>query len=403
MIGSDSKIDVGVAATAIRAGGAERLSAGSAARFVCTQSTGTTPLPDSAPRYHGVMTQPRRRTTRKTRGTVATVCLLLLAACTPASKDVELRGETMGTTWSVKVARHNVDAEALQAGLAALLVHVNALMSTWQPDSELMRLNAAPAGTAFAVSPETARVLRLAREISEASGGQYDVTVGPLVNLWGFGPDQQPVRVPSEMEIEAARNRVGYKRFTLREQEVTKLADIFIDLSSIAKGYAVDALAAELERQGITDFLIEVGGELGARGRNGSGVPWRVAVEIPDPAGRAPYRVLSLRDMGIATSGDYRNYFEVDGRRFSHTINPLTGAPVTHKVASVTVLHQSVAMADGWATAFNVMGLEHGRRLAEALDLKVLFLVRTDDAFEPFATPAFDAYVNNLEHESVVH
>ena len=314
-----------------------------------------------------------------------------MGACAP--REAQFGGETMGTTWSVKVVDSPVPTQQLHRALAATLERLNGLMSTYIPDSELMRFNAAPAGNPFAVSDETAAVVRLALSISRESDGAFDVTVGPLVNLWGFGPSQRPLEVPTAAAIARARSEVGYGRLQVQGGGLVKDAPLFVDLSAVAKGFAVDELAEALEQAGVRSYLVEIGGELRAARQNAGGRPWRVAVEAPKADVREVYRVLELRDVGLATSGDYRNYFEADGVRYSHMIDPRTGAPITHRLASVSVLHESAAAADGWATALNVLGLERGMAIAEREGLRALFIIRSDAAFAAFASSTLESYI----------
>lgn len=303
-----------------------------------------------------------------------------------ARELLALDGRTMGTTWSVRVAAPppGLREAALRADVEARLVRINALMSTWDPASELSRFNAAPIGEWFAVDAELVAVVEAARTLGELSEGAFDVTVGPLVNLWGFGPQAEVGRdaVPSEAALEAALRRVGFAGVETRRAPpaLRRTADLEVDLSAIAKGYGVDAVASILEAHGVQRYLAEIGGELRARGHNARDVPWQVGIETPDAQQRGVAReAIGLDGAAVATSGDYRNFFTVDGVRYSHTIDPTTGRPVTHDVASVTVIHSSAMWADGWATALNVMGAERGLALAAEQDLAVLFILYEAD------------------------
>jgi thiamine biosynthesis lipoprotein len=266
-------------------------------------------------------------------------------------------------------------------------------MSTYRDDSELSRFNRFAANEPFPVAPETLEVFRIAREVSDLSGGAFDVTVGPLVAAWGFGATDRVPAPPSAAEITALRARVGFDRIEIDPGAgtLTKTrADVESDLSAIAKGYAVDQVAAALRELGHGNFLVEVGGEVRAGGRRLDGALWRVAIEKPDSALRGIYEVVSLRDVALATSGDYRNYYEVGGRRISHTIDPRTARPIDHTLASVSVLHADAVHADALATALNVLGPEAGYALAEREGLAAYFLVRRDDeGFVSLETPAF--------------
>jgi len=315
---------------------------------------------------------------------------------------MELQGATMGTFYSIQVLGlpPAVEPTRLRDGIEAELELVNALMSTYRDDSELSGFNRSRTTDWFAVSLALAGLVREVIRTSEISNGAFDVTVGPLVNLWGFGPGGGSDTPPADAEIARTKARIGYRKLSvrsnppaLRKSEPT----LYLDLSAIAKGYGVDRLAELLDAVGITDYLIELGGELRARGYNGQGLPWRIAVERPDPEGRTVHRILPLRDGAMATSGDYRNFFEQDGKRYSHTIDPRTGRPVTHRLASVTVLVPRTARADALATAFLVLGPQAGFELAESLQTPALFIVRMPEGYSELQTSAF---VDRLRSDS---
>jgi thiamine biosynthesis lipoprotein len=326
------------------------------------------------------------------------VLVLLTAGCDRGDgiAAVTLRGATMGTTYSVVLSSPpaRLDPAALQQRIDALLEEVNGLMSTYRPDSELSRFNALASTDWMPVSPELVRVVSAADAISRASGGRFDITVGPLVNLWGFGPQVDADRLPSQAEIDTARSRIGYRKLERRDDPPAlrkRDPGLYVDLSAIAKGYGVDRVAELLEAEGVENYLVEIGGELRGRGRSGRGDPWRIAIERPESAGRSVFRVVELHATGMATSGDYRNFFEIDGKRYSHSIDPVTGRPVAHALASVTVLADSTMLADGWATALLVSGPERGMALAEAEGLAALLIVRDGDGYRAIATAAFEA------------
>lgn len=320
---------------------------------------------------------------------------LLLSACDDSKNRLSvLSGPTMGTTWSVKFSGTPKESvEDLKADIEAALEQVNAEMSTYRPESHLSRFNAADAGTLMTLPDDMVKVVSAAFEISSMTDGAYDVTVGPLVNLWGFGPDPDRFEPPSETDINAAMARVGWQQLLLNDNELLQPGDVYVDLSSIAKGFAVDKVAELLERQGVENYLVEVGGELRGSGKKPYGQPWRVAVERPIPGVREVEKVVALTDMAVATSGDYRNFFESDGQLYSHTLDPRTGYPVDHMLASVSVLHESAMMADGLATAMTVLGPEAGMAFAKQHELAVFFIVRTGEGVEELSTPAFDAIV----------
>lgn len=314
---------------------------------------------------------------------------------------VAFSGRTMGTTWDVKVARADLspdDMREVGAAIEAALERVNAALSTWRADSELSRFNASASREPFPIGSDTLAVLTVAEAVSRASEGAFDVTVGPLVAAWGFGEGAPPggadaAAAPAPDVIADLLTRTGFDLISVDANGSTlskREAAIRVDVSAIAKGYGVDAVALALEALGIDNYLVEIGGELRARGRRLDDEPFRVAIEAPDETMRRIHRVIELHDVGMATSGDYRNFREVDGVRLSHTIDPRTGRPIAHGLASVTVLHESAMWADAWATALNVLGPELGPALAEAQGLPAYFIARTGDGgFETHATSTF--------------
>jgi thiamine biosynthesis lipoprotein len=306
-------------------------------------------------------------------------------------------GASMGTTWSVSlVAPGLADGERREIAQAieARIDRVDELMSTWSPDSELSRFNRSTSTSPIPLSAETLEVFRVAAEVSELTGGAFDVTVSPLVAAWGFGATDRAPGPPPPDELERARARVGYRLLeldleggSLRKRDAATVCD----LSAVAKGFAVDEAGRALLERGHRDFLIEVGGEVLARGRRPDGARWRVAIERPDPGQRAIHRVVELEGLAMATSGDYRNYIEVDGERFSHLIDPRTGRPVASGVASVSVVEPTAARADALATGLAVLGPERGYALAEREGLAAYFLVRHGEGgLQALATPAFE-------------
>lgn len=325
--------------------------------------------------------------------------VLLLTAC-GGPEQIVLSGPTMGTGYRITLRPlpEGYTAESLQAAIDERLVAINRVMSTYDPDSELSQLNRNPDGDWITVSEELYTVLAEAQRISELSDGAFDATVGPLVNLWGFGPEFGSDEIPDDAAIAAAREQVGYRMLELRtgRPAVRKARpDLYIDLSAIAKGYGVDEIAGLLESAGVNHYLVDIGGELRARGVNEQDDPWRIGIEKPEPGERTVREIIGLRDTGMATSGDYRNFFELDGRRYAHVIDPATGWPIRHRLASVTVLHSRCMNADGLATALLAMGPERGFALAEHTQLAALFIVITDEGFESRPTPALNAYRSN--------
>lgn len=327
--------------------------------------------------------------------------LLFAASCGPAGPQPwEFQGLTMGTTYSVTVVTERLPPErrtAIEDAIVGELELVNRLMSHYMEDSEISRFNRSDSTEPFAVAPETAEVFAEALEIGEATRGALDVTLGPLVDAWGFGPPGQPASPPDEAELERLLAASGHDHLEVTTDPPALRKDVpglRCDLSSIAKGYAVDRIADALSGLGIDRFLVEVGGEVRVRGASGTGEPWRVAVERPDAQGREIHRVVELSDGGVATSGDYRNWYEVDGERVSHILDPRTGRPIRHRLASVTVVAERCSRADGLATALTVLGPDEGFRVAEDLDVAAYFLVRAEDgAFEERMTSRFNGIV----------
>ena len=305
-------------------------------------------------------------------------------------------GEALGSFYTITIVAPppGVDAEQARRIVDETLDEINRLMSTYQADSELSRFNRHADATPFSLSPSTYKVFQMALRIAEESGGAFDITVGPLVNAWGFGPEAflQP---PEEAVIEALRARVGYQKLTLHPDGAVSKShpEVYCDLSGIAKGYATDAVAAALESIGVSSYMVEVGGEIRVAGANPDGAPWRLGIERPLPDTRQLHTVALLESGALATSGDYRNMYEVDGRRFSHTIDPQTGYPVQHTLASVSVIHESCAMADGYATALMAMGPEKAHAFADEHGLAVMLIIAgEDDTYETVTTDAFAAY-----------
>jgi thiamine biosynthesis lipoprotein len=315
----------------------------------------------------------------------ATAPFVPLAGCAlddPPAEAWVVGGPTMGTHWraTVPAAARVRGEDALRAELLAVLERVDGRMSTYRPDAELARFNAAATTAWFDVSDETRDVVERALEVARRSDGAFDPTVGPLVDVWGFGPEPRTERVPPPAAVAARRAAVGAHLVEtgaaparLRKHR----PDVRLDLSGIAKGHALDRMAACLDARGVTAYLLDVGGELRARGERAPGAPWRVGIERPEPGATDLVAALVLRDEALATSGDYRQCFVADGRRYGHLLDPRVGAPVDHAVAAVSVVATDAAEADAWATALLVLGPDAGEASARRLGLAALFVVRT--------------------------
>lgn len=305
-------------------------------------------------------------------GGLAAAVWLLVAACT-GEQDVQLSGQTMGTTYHVKVtAGRSFDRATLEKKMALLLEQISQSMSTYRPTSEISRFNAMRQTLKpFPISGHFLRVMLVAREIFELTGGAWDGTVDPLVNLWGFGRGGALKQIPDPRRISQDLARVGFDRIQIDVSGflIKKHPDITLDLASIAKGYAVDQVALLLKQQGFDNYLVEIGGEVYAAGTRPDGKAWRVGINQPakDAAADAVYKVVSLQDQAMATSGDYRNFYEIEGASYSHIIDPRTGYPVKNGVVSASVIADNCGLADGLATALIVMGPQKGIALLNRL------------------------------------
>lgn len=321
----------------------------------------------------------------------------------PAGQLLSISGSTMGTSYHIKLApesAQNVDLNQLKQKIDARLKVIDAEMSTYKEESDVSKVNRSAADVWQPVAQETLRVLKTAQEISRISHGAFDITVGKLVNLWGFGPTVNLDDVPPATKISKLLTSVGYEKIALQDQPpaVKKGSSaVTIDLSAIAKGYAVDALAKLLLDERQTNFLVEIGGEIITHGFKQYNKPWVIGIESPKANQRSIRKRLYLQDVAMATSGDYRNYFERDGVRYSHTIDPETGYPIKHKLASVTVIESSCMRADALATAMMVMGPAKGMEFANRHKLAIFMLVKHNDGFVEQHSQAFAPYLNSKE------
>jgi FAD:protein FMN transferase len=330
------------------------------------------------------------------------LCLmLLLAGCSerdrPLDSPVRFEGGVYGSFYQVTIADPLTqgEARALEEGILEVLEAVDVAMSIYIEDSELAAFNQAPLDEWQPLSDELMEVLAIGQAVSEKSGGAFDATVGGLVNLWSFGAEARPREVPDEATLAERLAVVGFDAVELDQAslQARRTREVVVDLGGVAKGHATDRVAAYLDREGIEHYLVNLGGDLLARGyRDGDAESWRIGVEAPlDDRQEAQY-VMPIRNMSLATSGDYRNYFEEAGQRFSHTLDPRSGRPIDHQLASVSVLHPSNAWADAWATALMVLGFDEGMALAREQGLKVMMILRDGEAWKSRVSPAFVAY-----------
>ena len=318
---------------------------------------------------------------------------------TPASTATVLDGKTMGTFWRVSVIGvDEAKAQALRAKVQAQLDADDRLLSTWKNDSALMRFNHAATTEPWPVSEAMADIVTLSLRIGAKTHGAMDITVGPLVNLWGFGPDKQPVATPDAQAIAAAKARTGLQHLQVINQSGRQflqkdIPDLFVDLSTVGEGYAADHLARLMEQEGISRYLVSVGGALVSRGMNGEGKPWRVAIQKPTDRENAVQAIVDINGHGISTSGSYRNYYELDGKRISHVIDPQTGQPITHKLVSVTVIAPTALEADGWDTGLMVLGPEKAQQVVREEGLAVYMIVKEGEGFKTWMSPQFRTFL----------
>jgi len=322
---------------------------------------------------------------------------IILLACenpTENQQAVVLSGLTMGTTYTIKlnISETKIDRPTISTEIYQRLDEINSQMSTYMETSTLSLFNQSNTQDWEEIPPELYAVIEEALRINKLSYGAFDITIGPVVNLWGFGPEAQLEIIPEESTIKETLDNVGSQQIHLREQPYAirkDKPDLYIDLSAIAKGYAVDVIADYLDELSINNYMVEIGGEIKTRGINPDNKIWQIGIEKPLNDQRSVQTIITLKNTAMATSGDYRNYFEKNGNRYSHTIDPSTGKPITHKLASVTVLHPSTMTADAMATALLVLGPERGFELAVMENLAAMFIVRDKDNFIEIMTPQF--------------
>jgi len=323
-----------------------------------------------------------------------------LAGCSfkPEQQIWEISGPTFGTRYHISVVMEDDQArlQQLAGGIEQALERVDAAMSTWRADSELSRFNALPDQSGWtALSAPLYTVLLEAEAVSELTDGAFDITIGPVVNLWGFGPDARPETVPDDTLLAQVLGGTGHDKIELRSQPpgIRTREPQYLDLSAIAKGFGVDEVARYLSAEDVSGYLVEIGGEVSVAGRKPDGSAWRLAIETPGEDPEQVNRVIALDNRALATSGDYRNYYESNGQRFSHTLDPQTGKPITHNLASVTVIAENCMRADALATGFNVMGFEDAMALAIRENIPAYFIVRGEAGFETHHTPAFSSFI----------
>lgn len=331
------------------------------------------------------------------------VALLVLAGCDNASTSTKtglvLEGKTMGTYWRVSLAGvDDARRTELHEKIQAQLDGDDRLLSTYKADSALSLFNRSHSTEPYPVTEAMSDIVTTSLRIGAKTEGAMDITVGPLVNLWGFGPDKQPVKTPNQAQIETAKARTGLQHLTVinraGQQWLQKdLPDLYVDLSTIGEGYAADHLAGLMEQNGISRYLVSVGGAVVTRGINAEGKAWRVAIQKPTDRENAVQAVVDLNGHGISTSGSYRNYYELEGKRLSHVIDPKTGEPIQHKLVSATVIATTAMEADGWDTGLMVLGSEKAKQLAEKEGLAVYLITKEGEGFTTWMSPQFKTFL----------
>ncbi len=329
---------------------------------------------------------------------VATCVLLLLVSCERATDYVIINGFTMGTSYQVTLEDPKQQAAKIHQQIETELHLINQQMSTYIADSNLSLFNQSASTKCQKLPASVIQVIVNAEKVSAETHGKFDVTLSPLIEEWGFDKKQTNNIIPSEQIISDLLQTIGYDKLEIKNDCVSKaLGSLSVNLSAIAKGYGVDRVAEIVSRNGIENYLVEIGGETASKGVNPSAKPWRLAVEAPMQQ-RKIQQVFSPLGKGVATSGDYRNYFEKDGIRYSHTIDPTTGKPITHNLASITVLHPQTMLADAYATAFMVMGESLSLKFANQRNIPVYLIVKKEGGFETIANEAFKTHIEAAKH-----
>lgn len=331
---------------------------------------------------------------------------LLVTACgetqqtdTTEPSVTQLEGRIFGTFYQISIAGDLSESEqkSLHQPVREKLKEVDRAMSTYRDDSDLMRLNNQTPGSWVELPQRVIDVLNTAQTLSEQTSGAFDVTIGGLVNLWSFGPEDRPTDIPPDDILQKRLRKVGHEQLEVdpADNRARRMSDLFVDLSAIAKGDAVDQVGNLLEERGYERYLVNIGGDLRTGRRKAESAPWRIGIEVPRNGPQTAQHSLPLEGMSLATSGDYRNYFEVDGHRYSHTIDPRDGRPVTHALASVSVFHPSNRMADALATAFMVMGVDATLDYADTHDIAVLVIEHQQNRFRTHISPALEQLLSD--------
>jgi thiamine biosynthesis lipoprotein len=312
--------------------------------------------------------------------------MVFLGACNENTLKIDIQGQTMGTQYHISVVspkRPVIDKEKLKNKIDKILLNINQQMSTYITDSDISKFNQSSDTSWIQVPHDLVQLVKASQQISKMTDGAFDISISPLVDLWGFGAERKE-KTPSDQLLQNVKQTVGYEMLDFQENPPAlkkQQSRLHIDLSAIAKGLAVDKVSEFLSKEGMLNHLVEIGGEIRAKGFNHSGNKWRVAIETPDSDKKAASKILEITNRAVATSGDYRNFYVENGQRLTHIIDPKTGQPIKHKLASVTVLHESAMLADAFATALMVMGEDRGKRFVEEHDLSVYMIIREQETY----------------------
>jgi thiamine biosynthesis lipoprotein len=326
--------------------------------------------------------------------------ILILSACSQLTPTQIITDSIFGTTYTIKVVAPITanKLSQLTIEIKQRLEQIDAAMSSWRSDSQINLFNNSPINQWMQVSVDTYKVIKIAQHISQLTKGSFDITTAPLVKLWGFKEYQSTSSIPSDAEIIQALKNIGFTKLQLDDatHSIRKLAPIRIDLAAIAKGYAVDVISELLLTHGYDNHLVEIGGEIKLNGMREGGNKWRLAIEQPQELEGSIAKIITLTNAALATSGDYRNYFVAGGTRYSHSIDPNTGYPISHNLASVTVIDSSSARADALATALTIMGIKQGLVFAQANNIAALFIIRDRQHFKQHYTSAFLPFIAKI-------
>ncbi|UVL54767.1 FAD:protein FMN transferase [Pseudomonas sp. B21-032] len=317
--------------------------------------------------------------------------MLGLAGCGQGNTLERISGPTMGSSYTVQYVRtpQGPAPELVKREVERILEGVDRRFSTYRSDSLTEAFNRLPANSCQSMPADVLQLVRVGEQLAQQSDGAFDLTVEPLLDLWGFGPQSRMEKVPDAQALAATRQRVGHGHLRIVGEQLCKDAPVEVDFNSIAAGHAVDLLVERLKALGVADLLVEATGELKAIGRKADGSPWKVALELPRADRQIAQQVLDVDGFGVSTSGDYRNYFEENGQRYSHTFDARQGKPVKHELASVTVFDRSTLMADGYSTLLLILGPERGWEFALRHGIGAVFVTRVADGFVSRSTPAF--------------